>query len=65
MVGAVPWYGEVVRTPIRRVGSAWDVPEEPGLGVEVDEVVASQHPFEQEVLHTQHAVMPDGLVVDW
>jgi galactonate dehydratase len=65
MVGAVPWYGEVVRTPIRRVDSAWQVPEGPGLGVEVDELVAARHPFEQEVLHTQHAVMPDGLVVDW
>jgi galactonate dehydratase len=65
MVGAVPWYDEVVSTPIRRVDGAWQIPEAPGLGIEVDEAVADAHPFEQEVLHTQHAVLADGTVVDW
>jgi galactonate dehydratase len=65
MVGSVPWYGEVAQTPIRMVEGAWQIPEAPGLGVEVDEAVAARHPFQQEVLHAQHAVMPDGTVVDW
>ena len=35
--GAVPWYFEVVRGPIRMVDGCWQVPEAPGLGIEVDE----------------------------
>ena len=65
MVGAVPWYGEVVRGPIRMVDGAWQVPDGPGLGIEVDEKAAAAHPFEQEVLHATNAVLPDGTVVDW
>lgn len=65
MSGAVPWYDDVVSTPMRRVGSAWQVPEAPGLGVEVDEAEAAKHPFRQEVLHTRGAVLSDGTVVDW
>lgn len=65
MVGAVPWYDEVVQTPIKRVGSAWQVPDAPGLGIEVNEAVAARHPFEQEILQTQAALLPDGTVVDW
>ena len=65
MTGSVPWYGEVATTPIRMVDGAWQIPEAPGLGVEVDEKVAARHPFQQEVLHAQHAVLADGTVVDW
>ena len=32
MSGAVSWYDDVVRTPMRRVGSHWQVPTEPGSG---------------------------------
>lgn len=65
MTGAVPWYDDVVDSPIRRVSGAWQVPERPGLGVEVNEDVAARHPFKQEVFHTQNAVLPDGTIVDW
>lgn len=65
MTGAVPWYDEVVDSPIRRIGSAWQIPDRPGLGVEVNEAVAAKHPFQQEVIHTQNAVLPDGTIVDW
>ena len=65
MTGAVPWYAEVVRGPIRMADGAWQVPDAPGLGVEVDEGVAAAHPFEQEILHATNAVLPDGTVVDW
>ena len=56
MVGAVPWYFEVVRGPIQRVDGCWLVPEAPGLGIEVDEAVAACHPFKPEILHTTNAV---------
>src|SRR5262249_41468595 len=65
MTGAVPWYWEVVDGPIRMVDGAWQVPDKPGLGVELDEKAAAAHPFEQEVLHATNAVLPDGTVVDW
>ncbi len=65
MSGAVPWYDDVVRVPMKRTGNAWGVPTAPGLGVEIDEREAAKHPFEQEVIHTTHAVLDDGTVVDW
>ncbi len=65
MVGAVPWYGEVVRGPIRMVDGSWQVPDAPGLGIEVDEAACARHPFRQEVLHTTNAVLDDGTIVDW
>src|SRR5262249_45984625 len=45
MTGAVPWYWEVVDGPIRMVDGAWQVPDKPGLGVELDEKAAAAHPF--------------------
>ena len=65
MVGAVPWYHEVVRGPIRMVDGYWQIPEAPGLGIEVDEAVCEAHPFKQEVIHPNNAVLSDGTVVDW
>ncbi len=65
MVGAVPWYFDVVDGPIERVDGHWQVPQGAGLGVEVDEKVAQKHPFAQEVLHTTNAVIDDGTIVDW
>jgi galactonate dehydratase len=65
MVGAVPWYFDVVKGPIRRTGGFWQVPDAPGLGVEVDEAECARHPFAPEVIHTSHAVMPDGTIADW
>lgn len=65
MVGAVPWYFEVVKGPINMVEGCWQVPEAPGLGVEVDEAVASRHPYQPEVMHTTNAVLSDGTIADW
>ncbi len=65
MVGAVPWYFEVVRGPIRMVEGCWQVPDAPGLGVEVDETACARHTFRQEVIHTTNAVLDDGTIVDW
>jgi galactonate dehydratase len=65
MVGAVPWYSEVVRGPIRMVDGFWQAPEAPGLGVEIDEAACARHPFAPEVLHAQNALLDDGTIVDW
>ena len=65
MVGAVPWYFEVVKGPIKMVDGCWQVPDAPGLGVEVDEAVAAKHPYRPEVMHTTNAVLSDGTIVDW
>lgn len=65
MSGAVSWYDDVVRTPMRRIGSHWEIPHEPGLGVEVDEREAARHPYRPEVPHSSSAVLSDGTVVDW
>ncbi len=65
MVGAVPWYFEVVKGPIEMVDGCWQVPGAPGLGVEVDEGVAARHPYQAEIMHTTNAVLADGTVVDW
>lgn len=65
MSGAVPWYDDVVSTPMRRVGAAWEVPDGPGLGVEINEAEAARHPFKPEVMHARSAVLADGTIVDW
>ena len=65
MVGAVPWYFEVVRGPIAMVDGFWQVPHAPGLGIEVDEAACARHPFAPEVFHTLGAVLDDGTIVDW
>jgi galactonate dehydratase len=65
MVGAVPWYFDVVQGPIRMVDGFWQVPDAPGLGITVNEAECSKHPFAPETIHTQNAVLDDGTVVDW
>src|SRR6202011_4242076 len=45
MVGAVPWYSEVVEGPIRMVDGCWQIPEAPGLGIVVNEKACAAHPF--------------------
>jgi len=65
MSGAVPWYDSVVEWPIERQAGRWDLPEKPGLGIEINEAEIAKHPFEQEVLHAANAVLNDGTIVDW
>jgi galactonate dehydratase len=66
ITGAIPWYDEVVSTPIRRVDGFWQVPTAPGLGVEIDEAAAARHPFEQEKIAGLEAVVRrDGTIANW
>ena len=64
--GAVPWYNEVVQTPIRRIDGYWELPTKPGLGIEVDEKAAAAHPFQQEEVASKAAVIErDGTIANW
>ena len=65
MSGAVPWYDDVVQSPLVRTGSYWGIPTKPGFGVEIDEKAAAKHPFKPEHLHSTSAVLDDGTIVDW
>jgi galactonate dehydratase len=65
MVGAVPWYFDVVQGPIRMVDGFWQVPTAPGLGIEVNEAECQRHPFQPEVLQTRNAILDDGSIADW
>lgn len=65
MSGAVPWYDEVFHSPMKRQGSFWEVPDAPGLGVEVNEEEARKHPFRQEVITSRSAVLKDGSTTRW
>ena len=65
MVGAVPWYFDVVQGPIRMIDGFWQIPEAPGLGIEVDEAACARHPFAQEIVHSTNAILEDGTIVDW
>ena len=55
----------MVQGPIRRVDGHWQIPETPGLGVEVDLAIAAQHPYQQEPFITRSATIGDGTLVDW
>lgn len=66
MSKAVPWYEDVVTaTPISRNGSFWNIPETPGLGVDVNEKEAAKHPYKDDVLHSASAVLNDGTITNW
>jgi galactonate dehydratase len=67
MSGAVPWFADVLNSPIVRKNGNWQVPEGPGLGVTINEAVAAAHPFSQEPIDiiAGDAVLADGTVVDW
>ena len=65
MSGVVPWYNDVVDSPIRVEDGHWLIPQRPGLGAEVNEAEAAKHPFQQEVMAASQAVLSDGTIVDW
>ncbi|MBL4917878.1 galactonate dehydratase [Szabonella alba] len=64
-VGLVPWFDEIFSHPMRLVDGAWEVPEAPGYGIEIDEKAAACHPFEPEVIPALEAVLPDGTIAHW
>jgi galactonate dehydratase len=64
MLADVPWRFDVVKTGMHSKDGHWLPPEDPGLGVEVDEDEARKHPFQQEILE-QMVFHEDGSVAEW
>jgi galactonate dehydratase len=65
MLADVPWRWEVVRQNLRTEAGYWLMPDEPGLGIEVDEAAAARHPYQPEVQTAAVARAADGAVLDW
>lgn len=65
MLADVPWRWEVVRHSLETHDGYWQKNEAPGLGVEVNEVEAAKHPFQQEVMHSTTIRAGDGAILDW
>ena len=52
------FHGEILKSPIRWEDGYVIPPEEPGLGVELDESVARAHPYEGDLLHLEMSDQP-------
>ncbi|MDQ3466888.1 MAG: galactonate dehydratase [Chloroflexota bacterium] len=59
----VPWRDEVVIRPVTVRDGSIEPPTAPGLGIDVDERVAANYPFQPEA--EQRYFHPDGAVADW
>jgi galactonate dehydratase len=65
MLADVPWRWEVVRHSLTTENGYWLPSDTPGLGLEVNEDAARQHPFKQEVIHSNTIRAHDGAILDW
>lgn len=65
MLADVPWRWDVVRDALRTENGYWLPTDAAGLGIEVDEKAAAQHPFRQEVLHSTTVRAHDNAILDW
>ena len=65
MLTDVPWRWEVVRHSLKTENGYWLPTDAPGLGIEVDESAAAQHPFKQEVIHSTTIRADDNAILDW
>lgn len=65
MLSDVPWRWEIVRHQLRTKNGYWLPCDAPGLGVEVDEEAARNHPFRQEIIQSTRARAHDGAILDW
>jgi galactonate dehydratase len=64
--GLAPWFEEVcAEFPLTLRDGAWSVPMAPGLGIDINEKVAARYPFQQEVVMSLDAVLPDGTIANW
>ncbi len=65
MLTDVPWRWEVVQHSLQTENGYWLPTAAPGLGIEVNEVAAAQHPFQQEVIHALSIRAHDNGILDW
>lgn len=60
------FFHRVVDTPIRMKDGYWNVPDRPGLGIDIDLDEAAKHPFQQESIAAREAIYgADGTVAFW
>jgi len=65
MLSDVPWRWDVVKSSLRTENGYWLPSDAPGLGIEVDEARAREHPFQQEVMHPLTIRAADNAILDW
>jgi galactonate dehydratase len=65
MLTDVPWRWDVVKSSLRTENGYWLPTDAPGLGIEVDEGRAKEHPFQQEVMHPLTIRAADNAILDW
>ncbi|MBV9390814.1 MAG: galactonate dehydratase [Verrucomicrobia bacterium] len=65
MLTDVPWRWDVVKSALETSDGYWLPTNAPGLGIEVDEERAKEHPFKQEVMHSTTIRAHDGAILDW
>jgi galactonate dehydratase len=65
MLTDVPWRWEVVKSSLVTENGYWLPARPPGLGIEVDEKRAKEHPFKQEVMHSTTIRAADNAILDW
>jgi galactonate dehydratase len=65
MLTDVPWRWDVVTSSLRTEKGYWLPTDAPGLGIEVDEGRAREHPFQQEVMHPLTIRAADNAILDW
>ncbi len=59
----VPWRNDVVINPVEVVNGYAAIPDQPGLGIDINEVEAAKHPYKLE--EAKRYFHPDGAVADW
>jgi galactonate dehydratase len=65
-VGIVPHFEEICSLyPLKLNKGSWEVPEAPGLGIEIDEKAAAKYPFAPEVIPALESVLADGRIANW
>jgi galactonate dehydratase len=65
MLTDVPWRWDVVNSSLQTKSGYWLPTTQPGLGIEVNEAKAKQHPFLPEVMHPTSIRATDGAILDW
>ncbi len=65
MLADVPWRWDVVQHSLKTENGHWLMTDAPGLGIDVNEEAARQHPFQQEVIHALGTRAHDGAILDW
>ncbi|MBV8143237.1 MAG: galactonate dehydratase [Verrucomicrobia bacterium] len=65
MLTDVPWRWEVVNSSLQTESGYWLPTTQAGLGIEVNEAKARQHPFQPEVMHSTTIRAIDGAILDW